>query len=118
MSQRPTQQDLDDAKAYGDACRYLIERAEKRLAHAFDDQRREALTMVVLLNAAWDMCKRHEVTDPTRFHAMTAAFMSGVGKLTGAIVEEEVVEALSGKDAWNELDRRLGGKGDDDGSVH
>lgn len=117
--------DIEDARAYSDARRYLIERAEKRLARAFEDTNREPMTMLALLNAAWEMCARHQYSNETRHIAMKHIFMNAVGKLSGAIVQEAVVEDVAGpipEEAWTDTDQSLAEKfapkGGDDGSVH
>lgn len=121
----PTGKDREDAKAYGEAREYLIERAEKRLAHRFHDHNREAMTMLALLNASWEMAARYQVSHPEKFDAFKAVFMNGVGALTGAIVDQVEIDdtpnALNGapdpdtlKMAANFAPKR----DDDSGSTH
>jgi hypothetical protein len=102
---RPTEKEIADAKAYGDAKRYLVERAEKRLAHTFDNHNREPMTMLALLNAAWDMADRNKVSAPERFLAMKHIFMNAVGQLTGSIVQEAAFQEAGEipEDAWSDL---------------
>lgn len=121
----PTKQAIEDARAYRAAITYLVERAEKRLAHSFDDDNREPMTMLALINAAWEMVKKYEVTDPDRFEGYKAVFMNAVGHLTGAIVEQvdlsqPVDDALTGAPDSETLRMaaNFSPKKDDDGSVH
>lgn len=96
----PTQKDIENAKAFREAIDYLIERAEKRLQFRFDDTNREAMTMLALLNASYEMAKRHETKRPELFDALRATFMAGIAKITGADV------------------RQIGDETEGEGSVH
>ena len=105
----PTQKDIDDAKAFRQAIEYLIERAEKRLQFRFDDYNREPMAMLALLNASFDMAKRYKDKEPARFEAMRAVFMSAIGKITGAHVEQ-IVEQPDQPVDWTHEDQAFAEK--------
>lgn len=117
----PTQKDLEDARSFREAIDYLIERAEKRLQFRFTDQNREAMTMLTLLNASFEMAKRYQITEPAKFDAMRHVFMAGIARITGAVVEEvdtkagtvELVDAGEPVESEHPLTSN-----DGEGSVH